>query len=146
MIRDEKTKVDEMFAQMTEIVQNTSFLQNRNRILKLPFTLFKKWISGTTPIVNEVLQYDGKKYFTIKSPNSNQNTTPPSYPTMIDLFRPFTDADDKEWIFGEYVENGFIRTYDGVVYEAQNITDPVYGFFNKTTPNLASQNWKAESK
>jgi hypothetical protein len=142
MIRDDKTKVDEMFATLTEIVQNTSFNLNRGRILRLPYTLFKKWESGKNYVVNEVLQYEGIKYFTIKAPNSNQNTIPPSNQSMIDNYRPFTDVDDKEWIYGEYVENGFIRFEDGVAYKAKGITDPVYGFFNKTAPSLATQNWE----
>jgi len=142
MIRTEKEKIDEMFAQMTEIVQNTSFLNTRNKILKLPYTLFKLWESGKNFTTNEVLQHEGVKYFVIKAPNNNQNTIPPSEPSMIDNFRPFTDVDDKEWIYGEYVENGFIRYFNGDAYEAQNISDPVYGFTNKVTPNLAAANWK----
>jgi hypothetical protein len=141
MIRDDRTKAEEMFEQMTEIVQNTSFLQNRNRILKLPFTLFKVWESGKDYVVNEVLQHNKIKYFIIKAPNKNQNTIPPSDTSMIDNFRPFTDVDDKDYIFGEYIENKMCRYYNGVLYKAKNITDPIYGFPNKTTPNLAPNNW-----
>ena len=146
MIRDEKTKIDEMFAQMTEIVQGTSFLQNRNRLLKLPFTLFKKWEAGKSYVTNEVLQHNGIKYFTIKAPNQNQNTIQPSEQSMIDNYRPFTDVDDKDWIYGEYVENGFIRFDNGVAYEACNITDPVNVFKNLTRPAATAANWKKVAK
>ena len=142
MIRDEKTKIDEMFAQMTEIVQNTSFVTDRQRILKLPYTLFKVWKSGYAGVANEILQHKGVKYFTVKKPNAQQALIEPNSPDAIEIYRPFTDIDDKEWIFGEYIENGWIRYDNGVAYQAYGITDPLNVFMNRVKPSLAPANWK----
>jgi hypothetical protein len=141
MIRTEVKKIDDMFSELCALANKETWLLNRDRLLRLPHTLFKVWYSGYRNVANEAIQYNGNKYFSIKACNPSQSLIVPSETAAIEFYRLIKDADDREWQAGEWVLNGFRRYDDGVLYEVQNVALPDI-FLNQNRPSLTPTNWK----
>jgi hypothetical protein len=141
MIRTEKQRIDDFYGEMLKLVTKESWLLERDRLYNIPFKVFPEWYSGYRSTVNLAISWQGKKYFSIKATNPGQSIIQPDAPEAIEFYRCYTDADDKEWISGERVINGFRRWDNGVLYEAYSITTPDI-FLNTARPSVTQVNWR----
>lgn len=66
---------------------------------------------------------------------------PPDGDGMLALYKPYRDDGLYEWLYGEYVEVGWQRVWNDVIYTA--IQDPNANIYN---PDLVPAVWEAESE
>jgi hypothetical protein len=140
-MRTTQQKIDDLYNELLELCKKESFLLSRRRILNFTATMFKQWASGVKCVANECIGYNGVKYFCIKATNAAQSLILPDSTAAIDIYKPYTDESPREWIYNEYVENGFVRIDNGLAYELYGVANPDL-FTNRTKPSELLTNWK----
>ncbi len=61
----------------------------------------------------------------------------PSSEGVLALYKPYQGAELCEWLYGEYIEQGWQREYDGVIYECIAET----AVANTYSPDVATSVW-----
>ncbi len=58
----------------------------------------------------QVVQYNGIKYLVMQDITQVLSSQKPSDEGMLAIYKPYRDSKEYEWLYGEYVEIGWIRT------------------------------------
>lgn len=130
--------VTERLTQIKKMQAQASFSEPQE-ILDLPEQYITDWQAGVTLSAGQLVLYGGVKYLVLQAVTTLESQLP-SDTGMLAIYKPYTDSTLKDWIYGEYVEIGWQRMYDGLVYTA--IQD---AGANVHTPDLVPAVWQAES-
>ncbi len=84
-----------------------------------------------------VVAKDGVKYLVVNNIDTVLESQSPDLEGLLALYKPFRDSATYQWLYGEYVEIGWVRTYGGLSYTA--IQDPNA---NISSPDLAPAVWQ----
>lgn len=95
--------------------------------------LGKSLTGGMVVVLNDV------KYLVMQDIATVLESQAPDDEGMLALYKPYRDSGVYEWLYGEYVEIGWVRTYNGVSYTA--IQDPNANIYS---PDLVPAVWEVE--
>ncbi len=84
-----------------------------------------------------IVCYDGLAYRIMQDTVSSEYYKPTDE-GMLAIYMRYRGEDLYEWLYGEYVEQGWQRSYEGVVYECITAT----AVANIYPPNIAVSVWK----
>lgn len=71
--------------------------------------------------LGQIVMHNNIKYLVMQTVYPNETQTPDGL-GMLAIYKPYTDGELKEWIYGEYVEIGWQRIDGNAIYQA--IQDP----------------------
>lgn len=106
--------VTERLTQIKKMQAQASFSDNQE-IIDLPEQYIQDWSAGVSLTAGQLVTHDGVKYLVLQDV-ATLDSQLPSDAGMLAMYKPYTDATLKGWIYGEYVEIGWQRMYNGVVY------------------------------
>ena len=90
---------------------------------------------GTPVVIGELYKDDGQVYRVRQSHNVT-SYDPDDIPALFTVYR--KEVADMEWVIGEQVDVGTVRTYDGIKYECMQAHQTTLGWEPATTAAL----WK----
>ncbi len=131
--------VSECLAMIKKLQAQATFAEPQD-ILRMPDQFVTEWQAGVQLGAGRVVLHEGVKYLVLQAVATLESQLP-SDTGMLAVYKPYTDASCKEWIYGEYVESGWQRVFDGVTYTA--IQDAGANIFS---PDLVPAIWEAESE
>ena len=140
MDKTTREKIDDLYNALQGVIGTHDFSTNTKQILDIPTDMCPQWVSGLVIPAKAVVQYKGVKYYCATGATA-QAHFPPDGQGLEAVYKPYTDSECKEWIYNEYVESGWKRTYSGKTYEVYNTGGGAL-LNNLYTPNLNPANWK----
>ncbi len=128
----------EYLAQEKRIYATASFADSSDIIISKPVDMFPDWsdLVGTSITAGTVCVYEDIKYLVLQSVTPIESQ-PPSMTGMLAIYKPYRDSGVYEWLYGEYVEIGWVRTYNDISYQA--IQDPGANIYS---PDLVPAVWE----
>ncbi len=121
-------------------------LENQNElIVNLPKDCITNFndVIGTLLPQGTILYHNGIKYLTIQPITPLASQTPDSI-GMLAHYKPYRDGQEYEWLYGEYVEIGWVRYVtdeDGNVTRYRAVQDPNANIYS---PELVPGIWQAQ--
>ncbi len=133
------------YSQRLKDLQKLSLLANLTNenelIVSLPnncITKFEDVIGKLLPI-GTVVTYNNIKYLVMQSVTPIE-TQPPNATGMLAIYKPYRDSDEYPWLYGEYVEIGWIRNVvneNDKIVRYRAIQDPNANIYSpEIVPNI----------
>ena len=135
-----KEKIDGFVSAIKYIVGGQDFSKNPSTILHLTPEMCPEWAVGMVIPAKSVVSYKGVKYYCATGATA-QAHFPPDGQGLEAVYKPYTDASLKEWIYNEYVESGWQRIDGGKMYEVYNVGGGAL-MNNLWKPSALPANWK----
>ena len=110
---------DERLAEIQSLAAHANMTGEDKAIVSMPVSYATPWEDGLRFGVGRLLSYKGIKYLTVQEATA-QAHYPPDMPNgaMLSVYKPYQGKHGYNWLYGEYIEVGFTRYEDGVLYRA----------------------------
>ena len=124
------------------LTKHSDMSEESGVIVDLPSQFCPEWVAGEAYVAGQLVAYNGVKYL-ILQPVTAQEHYPPemSNGAMLAIYKPYQGREGNAWLYGEYIEIGFTRYDNGVLYRA--IQDPGANIF---PPSQVPAVWETVAK
>ena len=126
---------DERLAEIQSLAAHANMTGEDKAIVSMPVAYATPWEDGLRFGIGRLLSYKGIKYLTMQEATA-QAHYPPDMPNgaMLSIYKPYQGKHGYDWLYGEYIEKGFTRYENGVLYRCYQ--DPNANIFPPSqTPN-----------
>ncbi len=138
-----KQRLAEIKAIMAKAVYSESDSQELINIRTSDCPLWESYI-GLSLNQGQVVLYNNIKYLTMQAVAVVLEGQSPSDTGMLAIYKPYRDSGKYEWLYGEYIEIGWVRYVtdeDGNVTRYRAIQDPNANIYS---PELVPGIWQAQ--
>ena len=134
-----RERIDELHAVLQGVVGTHDFSGNTAKILDLTPEMCPEWKAGMVIAAKSVVSYNGVKYYCPNGATAQAHFLPDGI-GLEAVYKPYTDASLKNWIYNEYVEAGWQRIDpNGKTYEVYNCTVLLNNLWQ---PSQLAANWR----